>query len=245
MTIWGKLLGGAAGFAFGGPIGALMGAMLGHSFDRRQEGGGAGAGLGMGMRQTAFTLAVIALGAKMAKADGHVTRDEVEVFKRVFNISPHEMGTVGRLFDEAKKEASGYEPYAEQIATMFRRAPDVLEDLLGALFLIAKADGNVHPAERAFLEHVAQIFGFSEARYARIRESYLGDDGGDAYAILGVSPSISDAGLKKAYRKLIREHHPDRLMAQGLPQEFIDVANDKLAAINDAYDRIEKERGLK
>lgn len=244
MSIWGKIIGGAAGFALGGPIGALLGAMAGHSYDRAREGGAPGTG-GIGMRQTAFTVAVIALGAKLAKADGRVTRDEIETFRRIFRIPDVEAGAVGRIFNEARREASGYEPYAEQIAAMFRHAPGVLEDFLDALFLIAKADGHVHPAELEFLERVAQIFGFRAADFARIREGHMGAGSGDAYAILGVKSDISDGELKKAYRKLVREHHPDTLIAQGLPQEFVDVANDKLAVINDAYDRVEKERGLK
>ena len=243
MSIWGKIIGGTAGFALGGPIGALLGAMAGHSFDRAREGGAPRMG-GIGMRQTAFTVAVIALAAKLAKADGQVTRDEIETFRRVFRIPDMAAGAVGQIFNEARREASGYEPYAEQIAAMFRHAPGVLEDFLDALFLIAKADGHVHPAEIQFLERVARIFGFGEADFARIREGHMGADSGDAYAILGIKSDISDGELKKAYRQLIREHHPDTLIAQGLPQEFIDVANDKLAVINDAYDRIEKQRGL-
>ncbi|MFQ5534772.1 MAG: TerB family tellurite resistance protein, partial [Sphingomonadales bacterium] len=141
MSVWGKIIGGVAGFALGGPIGALIGAMTGHAFDRMSEEGAPDGGLGEDMRQTAFTVAVIALGAKMAKADGRVTRDEVETFKKVFRIPPEEAGNVGRFFNQAKQEAHGYEPYARQIANMFRNAPAVLEDLLDALFLIAKADG--------------------------------------------------------------------------------------------------------
>lgn len=245
MSVWGKIIGGVAGFALGGPIGALIGAMTGHAFDRMSEEGAPDGGLGEDMRQTAFTVAVIALGAKMAKADGRVTRDEVETFKKVFRIPPEEAGNVGRFFNQAKQEAHGYEPYARQIANMFRNAPAVLEDLLDALFLIAKADGAVHPNELEFLKRVATIFRFDDARFARIREGHLGPDEADAYAILGVPADIADAELKKAYRELVREHHPDTLIAQGLPREFIDVANEKLAAINDAFDRIGKERGFK
>lgn len=243
MSIWGKVIGGVAGFAVGGPIGALLGSAAGHIMvDKRRAAGARGED---GTKQIAFTIGVIALGAKMAKADGLVTPDEVAAFKEVFRIPPEEMANVGRVFDLARRDAHGFEPYAQQIAGLFKDSPQVLEDLIDGLFHIAKADNVIHPAELEFLEKVSAIFGFDEHEFARIREGHLGPDEADPYQVLGVSREIGDKDLKAAYRKLIREHHPDTLIAQGLPQEFVDVANDKLAAINVAYDRIEAERGLK
>ena len=246
MSIWGKVVGGVAGFALGGPIGAILGAVAGHAMDRiKAESDGEVPGVES--RQVAFTIAVIVLAAKMAKADGQVSREEVDAFKQVFRIPPGEAKEVGRLFDEARQEATGFEPYAQQIATMFAHDPAVLEDLLGGLVHIAKADGVVHPAELAFLERVATIFGFDATAFARIRASFQPEAqaAADAYTVLGVSPQSSDADVKAAYRKLIRENHPDAMIAKGLPQDFIDLANEKMAAINAAYDHIEKERGLK
>jgi DnaJ like chaperone protein len=241
MSIWGKVIGGVAGFAVGGPIGALLGSAAGHLMvDKRRAAAGRD-----GTKQIAFTIGVIALGAKMAKADGVVTPDEVAAFKEVFHIPPEEMKNVGRVFDLARRDAHGFEPYAEQIASLFADSPQVLEDLIDGLFHIAKADNVMHPAELEFLRDVAAIFGFDDNEFARIREGHLGPDEADPYQVLGVARDISEGDLKTAYRKLIREHHPDTLIAQGLPQEFVDVANGKLATINDAYDRIEAERGLK
>ena len=148
------------------------------------------------------------------------------------------------MFDQAKKDSRGYEAYARQLGALFHDNPAVLEDLLDGLFHIAKADNVYHPAEDQFLGQVAEIFGFSEAEFQRIRAGHVGPDHADPYAILGVGHEIADADLKSRYRQLIREHHPDTLIAQGVPQEFIDIANEKLAVINDAYDRIAKERGL-
>ena len=241
MSIWGKILGGAAGFAVGGPIGALLGAIAGHAIDqyRDQELTPDSA-----TRQVTFTIAVIVLSAKMAKADGVVTKDEIAAFRRVFQVPPHEAKNVGRVFDMARADASGFEPYAEQVARLFRGHPRVLEDLLGALFHIALADGKMHQRELEFLERVSQIFGFSETDFDRIRSSHIGPAAADPYAILGVPHDISDKDLKSAYRKLIRENHPDKVMSEGLPQEFVDVANEKLKAINVAYDKIAKQRGL-
>ena len=242
MSIWGKVIGGVAGFALGGPLGALIGAYAGHRVDQAK---GAGARPDSDTRQVAFTIAVIVLAAKMAKADGKVTRDEVDAFKTIFNIPPSEMKKVGDLFDEAKQDATGFEPYARQIAAMFVHEPAVLEELLGGLFHIAKADGVVHPADLDYLKRVAEIFGFDAHQFGRVHASFDDPEKADPYDILGVSRDASDAEVKKAYRKLIMENHPDKLMSQGLPQEFIDLATEKMAAINGAYDIIEKQRGMK
>ncbi len=243
MSIWGKILGGGLGFAVGGPLGALVGALLGAQVDRGIDQA-RGKITPEATRQITFTIGVIALSAKMAKADGHVTREEVDAFKRIFQIPPHEAKNVGRIFDMARQDSAGYEAYASQIARMFRDSPAVLEDLLGALFHIAMADGVYHSAEDAYLKNVARIFGFSETEFEHIKAQHTGDAAQDPYNILGVGTDVSDAELKRIYRTLIKEHHPDRLIAKGMPEEFIAIANEKLAAINTAYDRIAKERGL-
>jgi len=251
MSIWGKLIGGGIGFAVGGPIGALVGAVAGHVVDRAREsdaeemdGAQAEGGRPAATRQIAFTIGVIALGAKMAKADGVVTKDEVRAFKDVFQIPENEVKNVARVFDQAKKEATGFEPYARQIAGMFRDDPEVLEDLIAGLMHIARADNVVHENEIRFLKDVAGIFGLSDADYRRLHATYLGPDMDDPYAVLGVSADISDDDLKKTYRDLIKKNHPDRAMASGMPEEFVQVATEKLSKINAAYDQIAKSRGL-
>ncbi|MEE8372046.1 MAG: TerB family tellurite resistance protein [Sphingomonadales bacterium] len=244
MSIWGKIIGGAAGFALGGPLGALLGASFGHAIDSGAAGSLGKAGREATARVT-FTIAVIALGAKMAKADGVVTPDEVEAFKEVFHIPPHEMRNVGRVFDAAKQDTAGYEVYARQVAKLFKDEPQVLEDLLGALCHIANADGIIHPGEVEFLDNVARIFGFEGAELDAVKACYMQPEESDPYTILGVTGDISDKDLKKTYRRLVKEHHPDRLIAKGLPQEFVDVANERLAAINGAYAKLAKRRGLK
>ena len=240
MSIWGKIIGGAAGFALGGPLGAIVGAAAGHAVDKIRAGPPSEK-----QRQAAFSIAVIVLAAKMAKADGVVTRDEIDTFKRMFHVPDHEMRNVGRLFDQAKQDSAGYAPYARQVAELFHDSPLVLEELLDGLFLIAKADNVVHPAELQFLYHVSEIFGFDQATFERICESQRAPVEADPYGVLGVGQEESDADIRDAYRALVREHHPDRLMAQGMPQEFIDVANKKVAAINGAYHRIRRERNMK
>jgi DnaJ like chaperone protein len=251
MSIWGKIIGGAAGFALGGPLGALLGAVAGHAVDRLRDDGGEpdlretdADDPRTATKQIAFTIAVIALGAKMAKADGVVSRAEVDAFKQVFHIPKQEQENVGRVFDQARKSPLGFEAYARQIAGMFRRQHVVLEELLDGLFHIAKADGKVTPEELDYLRRVAEIFGFDATEFERIRSGHLGVDKADPYAIVGVTREMSDQEIKSAYRKLVRENHPDRLIAKGVPKEFIELANEKLATINAAYDKIARERGL-
>lgn len=244
MSIWGTVLGSAAGFALGGPIGALLGAVAGHVVDRNilDVRADAAADPEALTRRIAFTIGTIVLGAKLAKADGTVTRHEVTAFREVFHIPPDEMKNVAWLYDRARKDATGFEPYARQIAKLLERHPTVLEDLLDGLFHIAHADGAIHEAEIAYLGDVARIFGFSDEEFLRIRASNGAADTDDPHMVLGLTASATGEEVKAAHRRLVRELHPDRLVAEGLPQEFIDIANDKLAAINAAYDRIRRER---
>lgn len=239
MSIWGTILGGAAGMALGGPIGALLGAAAAHYAGKASRGQ-----IGTSQEQAVFAAGFIALCAKMAKADGVVTRDEVNVFKKSFHVSPSEAKRVGWFFDQAKKEVAGFEGYAAQLYRQFHNQPAVLEQVIDLLFHIAMADGIMHPAEMEYLQQVASIFKISPNEFARIRERHMGADQGDPYTILGIDHKAGDAEIKSAYRKQIKEHHPDLLMAQGVPKELIDVANEKMSAINDAYDKICKIRGI-
>jgi DnaJ like chaperone protein len=237
MSIWGKVGGATAGFLLGGPIGVFAGAFAGHLLFDRDTTSDEGAQSGV-----AFTMAIIALGAKMAKADGVVTDDETTVFFRIFRVPASEESNVRRIFNLARQDTAGFESYAAQIARMFAGNPAVLEDILDGLFEIAKADGVLHPGESAFLERVAEIFGFAPGEFRRIRASHFGPDAGDPYVILGVDRAANDDEIRQTYRLLIKENHPDSLIARGVPEEFIKLANDKLAAITGAYDRIRKER---
>ena len=242
MSIWGKILGGAAGFALGGPLGALIGAAAGHAVDKMREPAQEGVA-DDATKKIAFTIAVVVLGAKMAKADGQVTRDEISAFKEIFRVPPDEMKNVGRLFNRARNDAAGFEPYAKQIGRMFRDNPAVLVELLDGLFHIARADGTVTQDELEFLEQVARIMGLEATEWDRVRAANLGPDKADPYNILGVARDASADEIKIAYRKLVRENHPDRLVAQGMPQEFVDLANERLATINAAYERVGPRRG--
>jgi DnaJ like chaperone protein len=254
MKIWGKIVGGTAGFALGGPIAALLGVMAGHAVDQLvgQQSGEATAIATPadpttdhpGLREIAFTIGVIALGAKMARVDGEVTHREVEAFQSFFHVPPGEERNVQRFFDLAKRDAAGFEPYARQVAALFPDAPEVLENVLEGLFDIAKADGKVGSEELAYLARVASLFGLSSERLERARAAALGDVDCEPCVVLGVDPLATDEQIREAWLRQVRAHHPDRLIAQGLPEEAIQVANRKLALINDAYDRLRRQRGL-
>jgi len=209
--------------------------------------GGFGASRGDGsddpQQDVAFTMGVIALCAKMAAADGVVTKDEIEAFREVFKVPDGEAANVRRVFDLAKKDVAGFEAYAEQVATLLKDDKHLLQDVLEGLFYIAAADGILHPAEEDYLRAVSRRFGFSESEFRAVRGYFVHDVEGP-YEVLGVRADISDADLKARHRRLVLENHPDKLMARGVPAEFVEVANRKLAAINEAYDAIVKERGL-
>ena len=244
MSIWGTIIGGAAGFALGGPLGALIGAVAGHAVDRARARTDVPVEAD-GTKSVAFTIAVIALGAKMAKADGVVKREEIAAFKQVFRVPADEVKNVARVFDQARKDSRGFEPYARQVAGMFADTPEVLEELLHCLAFIARADGDMHADEIAYLRAVSDIFGLDNHAFERITAISEKPENADPYRILGVERTITDEALKAAYRKLVRENHPDRLMAEGMPEEFVELANQKLAAINGAYDRVMAERGMR
>jgi DnaJ like chaperone protein len=232
MSVWGKVSGAAAGLFVGGPVGALVGAVAGHFFlDRESDPG------------VTFTIAVVALAGKMARADGVVSEQEFEIFRQAFGVPPEEDSNIRRIFNLARQDIAGFEYYAGQIARLFVGNPAMLEDVLDGLFEIAKADGVLHPEEAKFLERVADIFGFAPNEFRRIRASHFAPELTDPYVILGLSYSADDNELRQTYRRLVRENHPDSLMARGVPQEFIKLATDKLAAINTAYEKIRAERG--
>jgi DnaJ like chaperone protein len=233
VSIWGKVSGAGAGFLVGGPIGALVGAVAGHFLIDREADPG-----------VVFTIAVIALAGKMARADGSVSDVELQAFARVFQVPPQEEANVRRIFNLARQDVAGYEAYAGQIARLFVGNPALLEDVLDGLFEIAKADGVLHPAEAQFLERVADIFGFAPNEFRRIRASHFAPELTDPYVILGVSYNAGVEEIRQTYRRLVRENHPDSLIARGVPAEFIKLANDKLASINNAYEKIRIERGM-
>ncbi len=194
-----------------------------------------------GGKDAAFTLALIALSAKMAVADGVATASETRAFKRTVEIPAAIERQVDRVFDLAKQDVAGYEAYARKIGRFFAREPDTLEHVLDGLFFIASADGMVHEAELDYLKGVSDIFGFDDARFEQIASQHVYlDQGTDPYVVLGLMPGAERDEVKRVYRLLVAEHHPDRLIAKGVPEELIDVATARMQAINSAYNKIIK-----
>tara|TARA_A100001011_G_scaffold278029_1_gene287777 strand:- start:63 stop:785 length:723 start_codon:yes stop_codon:yes gene_type:complete len=234
MSIWGKLIVGTAGFAVGGPIGALFGTAAGHaldeisfsSYNNDQKN----------IKSLAFTGGLIALSAKMAKADGIVTKDEVITFKKLVDIPSENIRDVGRIWELAKTTIDGYDSYAYQMSKLFQPRSPILEKVLDLLFEIAKSDGVITNEELDYLNRVAEIFGIDEKTFDRLSTFHNPDS--NPYSILGVDEDTSFEQIKKHWKILVNKNHPDRLIGDGMPEEFIQTATKKLTLINEAYFKI-------
>jgi len=192
-------------------------------------------------RSVGFTIAVIALGAKMAKADGQVTRDEVTAFREVFQIAREDEAGAARVFNLARQDVAGFEEYAGHIKRMFDGETGTLCDLMEGLFHIAMADGTYHPQEEAFLRRVAEIFGLDEGDFRRLRSRFVPDAKPDPYSVLGVSRDTPLPQIRKAWQQMVRDSHPDKMIARGVPPEAIRLAEHRMVAINRAWEEINEE----
>ena len=242
MSIWGKIIGGTTGFALGGPLGAIIGMMIGGSFDRSARKFSSSNQISQQQKQNVFALCIIVLSAKIAKADGQVTKEEIYTFKEKFNIQAEEMSEVSKIFNEAKKSSFGFKNIADQVGNLFSDNKVLLEQLLNNLFYIAEADGLTSINEVEVLKSISQSFHFNETDFQRIFHSRLNNKESDPYKILGVTREDSDNNIRKKWIELSKEHHPDYLIAKGMPKEFIKEANKELSSINLAYDKIKELR---
>jgi len=229
MGVWRTLLGTSVGLLLGGPLGALAGGAAGSAADLASLRAASPE-----RRQVAFTVAAIALAAKMARSDGAASATEFATFERLFKVPDGERANAARFYRLAQTSTAGFEAYATQAAALLGPGTPVLEDLLEALMMIAVTDG-VHPAELDYLRVVADRFGFDAAAYARIRARYIAPARDDPYVVLGLEPGASPDAVRTAYRTLVKTYHPDRHMAAGTPPEFLRVAEARMAAINAAY----------
>jgi DnaJ like chaperone protein len=194
-------------------------------------------------RSVAFTIAVIALSAKMAKADGLVTRDEVTAIREVFQIAREDEAGAARVFNLARQDVAGFEDYARKIRAMFGESGTCYCDLMEGLFHIAMADGTYHPAEDAFLQRVAEIFGLPEAEFRSLRSRFVPDAVPDPYTVLGVRPDMSLAAIRAVWKRMIRESHPDAMIARGVPAEAVKLAEKRMVDLNRAWEEIQEARG--
>ena len=238
MSIWGSLIGGMVGFSLGGPFGMLLGSLIGGKISRARS---SGAGFGSFRQpQQIFALSLIVLSAKLSKADGQVSKEELIAVKDKLKIPENEIEQVGKIFNKAKQESTGYEPYAKQIAQIYRGNLNVLDEVINILFYIAEADGNVSQSELRMIEHIAQIFGLSQSQFNSIQESRKSSDKLNPYIVLGSNPKENLSSIRKKYIQLSKENHPDLLISKGVPSEVIEESKKKMRAINSAWDQIQK-----
>ena len=237
MAIWGSLIGGMIGFSLGGPFGMLLGSLIGGKISRVKAGARFGS---FAQPQQIFALSLIVLSAKLSKADGQVSREELVAVKDKLKIPENELDQVGKIFNKAKEEKTGYEPYAKQIAQIYKGNINVLEEVINILFYIAESDGHVSESEMKMIENIAEIFGLNEIQINGIKESRKSSDKLNPYIVLESKPDDSIEIIRKRYIKLSKEHHPDLLVSKGVPQELIDESKAKMRAINSAWDQIQK-----
>ena len=237
MSIWGSLIGGMIGLSLGGPIGMLLGSILGGKISRARARGGF---RDIGQSQRIFALSLIILSAKLSKADGQVSREELIAVKDKLKIPENELDEVGKVFNKAKQESTGYEPYAQQIAQFYKGNLHVLEEVINVLFYIAESDGHVSVEEEKMIENIAYIFGLTQAQYLSIKESRKTSDKQNPYMVLESSPNDNLQTIRKRYLKLSKEHHPDLLLSKGVPNEVIEESKKTMRSINSAWDQIQK-----
>jgi len=238
MSIWGSLIGGMVGFSLAGPFGMLLGSLIGGKISRaRSATGNFGT---FAQPQQIFALSLIVLSAKLSKADGQVSKEELIAVRNKLKIPENEIDQVGKIFNKAKQESTGYEPYAQQIAQIYKNNPNVLEEVINILFYIAEADGNVSKSELDMMQHIAQIFGLNQVQFNAIKESRKSSDKLNPYIVLESKPEENLQTIRKKYLQLSKEHHPDLLISKGVPQEVIAESKKKMRAINSAWDQVQK-----
>lgn len=266
MSWWGKIIGGSFGFMLGGPLGAIFGAALGHNVDRGvSQLGGAGFSPGGQERvQGAFFTATFSVMGYIAKADGKVSKDEIDIanaLMRQMNLSPEMMTTARRLFREGKDPGFPLDDVLKQFRQECHRRQTLMRMFLEMQIHAAFADGTLHPAEKKALQHICDMLGFSQQEFEHLlnlvqahNDGAGGSRGADstggltlsmAYKVLDVTTSATDVEVKKAYRRLMNQHHPDKLVAKGLPDEMMQVAKEKTQEIKAAYDVVKKDRGMR
>lgn len=260
MAWWGKALGGAFGFMIGGPLGALMGIAFGHSFDRGLKSLGSGDWQAEQERiQAAFFTATFSVMGYIAKADGRVTPDEIRLAEAVMDrlgLNAEMRASAKKLFGEGKSPDFPIGEIMDQFRRETHRRTTLMQMFLEIQLQAAYADGVMHPAERAALVDICAHLGIPVAQLDRLEEMLRAGFGRagyepadaenaleDAYRLLGVDESIDDAELKKTYRRLMSQHHPDKLVAKGLPEQMIVDATEKTRQIKAAYELIRKSRG--
>jgi DnaJ like chaperone protein len=246
----GKIVGGTIGFALGGPLGAILGTVFGHTFD---TGPGHSYTNQRGrlsyneQSQLTFFVATFSMLAKLAKVDGRISKEEMHSIEnfmvRDLNLDPEGKKIAIKIFHSAIDSPASFQDFAAQFYNQFQQQPQLLELMMDVLLRVSVADGTLSDSEERLILSAARIFNFGEQKYRELRSRYA-QDSDKYYAILGTDRSNSDEQIKKQYRKLVKEYHPDTIAAKGLPEEFTKFAHDKFREIQGAYDAIKQERGF-
>ena len=236
MSIWGSLIGGMIGLSLGGPFGMLLGSIIGSKVSRSRTQGYKS----FANTQQVFALSLIVLSAKLSKADGNVSKEELIAVKNKLQIPDHEIDQVGKIFNKAKEESAGYEPYARQISEIYKGNLNVLEEVINILFYIAEADGDVSQKELIMIEDIAKIFNINKTQFKSIQESRKSSDKLNPYMVLESNPNDDISTIRKKYLILSKQHHPDLLLSKGVPEEVIQESKNKMRAINSAWDKVQK-----
>ena len=251
MSVWGKLIGGATGLALGGPVGAILGLAAGHGVDKASNYKQNNNFFNIKEKEQVFASGVVALAAKLSKADGVITKEEIITFKRIFDFPKEDEKAISKLFNAAKENTDDYKDVARQIYVFFKKDKSLLCELLNSLFAIAYADNEFHENEKEMLKQIANIFKLSNEEFESINNLFIskGSNSTDNlkvyFKVLGVKENCSIEEVTKKYRALIKDYHPDRLQGLGLPKDFIQLANKKLSRINEAYNAIKNEKKIK
>ena len=248
----GKIIGGTIGLLVGGPIGAVAGAALGHGIDVHRDHSGRGGVLpGTAsphqQAQLTFFVGAFSMLAKLAKADGTVHREELQEVERFINydlhLDPNSARIAREIFDTALMSQDRFEDFADQFYRQFKNQPQILELMIDVLYRVSAADGRLSPEEERLIRNAAEIFNMNSTYTETIKNRYVYTDE-NAYAVLGCTSSDSNEVIKQAYKKLVFEYHPDTVAAKGLPEEFTEFANTKFREIQEAYEKIRKERNF-
>ena len=270
MSWWGKVIGGAFGFMLGGPLGALFGAAVGHHFDKGIERGSINQAFGQSgdqeRVQAAFFTALFSVMGNVAKADGRVSEDEIAMARSIMQqmaLDDTQTRVAIDLFNQGKQAGFDLDAVVEQFRREAHRRTTLLQMFMEILLHAAYADGVMQPDEQRLLRRISEHLGFTvrqfqqlEARVRAQRAFHAGAEGyqtsrpqadllADAYEVLGVPATATDAEVKKAYRRLMNQHHPDKLVAKGMPEEMIKLATEKTQEIKAAYEMIKKSRARK
>ena len=238
MSIWGSLIGGIIGFSFGGPFGALLGSFIGGKISSTNKN--FKNTYSQNQSQQIFALALIVLSAKLSKVDGLVSKEELLAIKEKLKIPNTEIDQVSKIFNKAKEDPLGYEPYAKQISEIFKGNINVLEEVINILFYIAEADGEVSDSEYKMIANIAKIFGLTYEQFESVKESRKSSDKLNPYIVLESKPDDDISTIRKKYLILSKQHHPDLLMNKGVPKEVIEESKNKMRAINSAWDQVQK-----